>query len=144
MAVLKTTSGLGGLEDDGLGQLLPFAVVGHLEGTARDVLQDVGGVVDADDVGLEVFAAVVVDELDDRQLVILDFARGDGPAKGVVELAQIAGQLAVERLTGHLDVLFVEIYLQVDIVFLVKKISMKILVFLLGGSRYAGYKQDNG
>lgn len=116
----RLVSGLGGFEDDGLGKLLPFAVVGHFDGASRDVLQDVGGVVDADEVGTEVFAAVVVDELDDCQLVVFDLARGDGPAEGVVELAQIAGQLAVECLTGHLDVLVVEIDLQVDIKFFVE------------------------
>ena len=101
------------------GKLLPFSLVGHLDGVASPLAKHVNRVVLARECGRQVFAAKVVDELQGGLMVILDFARRNHPAERVVLLAQIAGQRSVELLPRNGDVLLVEIDAQIDIIFII-------------------------
>ena len=91
----------------------------------------VGGVVELREAGGEVLAAVVVDEGYFGGLVVLELGGGDDPAEGVALLAKVSGQLAVELLTGHGDVLIVEIYLHKYLELLVDEVGTEGLVLLL-------------
>ena len=114
-----TTISLLPLERQGLGQFLPLALGGYLDGVACALAQDVDRVVLAREGGREVFAAKVVDELQRGFVVVFHLTGGDDPAEGVVFLAQKAGEVAVEFLSGDDDVLIVEINAQVDVVFVI-------------------------
>ena len=86
--------------------------------------KDIDGVVLLGKGGCQVLRAVIVDEGYSGGLSRY-LCRGDDPAEGVVVLAKIARQLSVELLSGHVDVLIVEIDAQVDFVFLIFKVRTK-------------------
>lgn len=70
------------LELEGLGQFLPFAVVGHLQRTAIYLLEHVDGIALSLEGGCQVFAAVVVDHLQrGRMAFIVNLSGGDEPAE---------------------------------------------------------------
>ena len=101
-----------------LGQLLPLVVLRYFERGAFLLLEDVGGVVMQGEGGGEVFGAVVVDEGEGSRLP-LDFSSSDDPAEGVVLLAEIAWERAVEFLSRHLYILVVEVDLQKYLIFII-------------------------
>ena len=115
-----------------LGEFLPLAVLGHLEGGATFLLEDIGGVVLQGEGGGEVFGAVIVDEGEGGRLVVLDLCRGDDPAEGVVFLAEIAWQRAVEFLSRHFYILVVEVDLEEDLIFIIIYVRAERSTFALG------------
>ena len=105
-------------EFEGLGEFLPLAVLGYLEGGAFLLLKNIGGVVLLGEGGSEVFGAVVVDEGEGCRLAF-DFGSGDDPAEGVVFLTQVARQRTIEFLSWYLYILVVEVDLQIDLIFII-------------------------
>ena len=114
-----------------LWQLLPFAFVGNLKGAAAALSKDINGIVLALKGGREVFAAEVVDKLQAGLALTNYLTRRDGPAEGVVKLAQIAGQLAIEFLSGDGDILVVEADAKKHFILFIKKVRAKSLVSAL-------------
>ena len=125
-------------EFEGLGEFLPLAVLGYLEGGAFLLLKNIGGVVLLGEGGGEVFGAVVVDEGEGSRLP-LDFSSSDDPAEGVVLLAEIAWERAVEFLSRHLYILVVEVDLQINLIFIIIKVRAERTFFFLG--EYSGQRQ---
>lgn len=124
------------LELKGLGQFLPFAVVGHLQCAAVYLLQHIDGVALGLERGCQVFAAVVVDHLQRGRLAfVINLCGGDQPAEGVVLLGEIARQLAIEFLAWDGDILTIEVDSEVDAVFFIKKVRAKGLPAFLGDGR---------
>jgi hypothetical protein len=73
----------------------------------------------AEQTGVKVFAAEVVDEIQLGLALVLDFAGSDDPTERIVDLAQKSRQLAVKGLSGHFDILIVEINIQVNLVLII-------------------------
>ena len=103
--------------------------MGYLDGAARALLQHVQAVVLACQRGTEVFRAEVVDELHLGLVVAFQLAGGNDPSERVVLLAKIARQRTVQFLSGHLDVLFIEVDAQVHIIFIIYKVRAKRFAF---------------
>ncbi len=85
----------------------------------------------AEQTGVQVFAAEVVDEIKLSLTLVLDFTGSDDPTKRIVNLTQKSRQLAVKRLSGHLDILIVEIDVQVYLVLIIIYVRAEILLFVL-------------
>ena len=112
-------------EFENLGEFLPLAVLGHFEGGAFLLFQDIGGIVLHGEGGGEVLRAVIIDQVEAGRIVVLYLGRGDDPAEGVVLLAEIARQHAIQLLSWHLDILIVEIDVQIDIILIIEKVRAK-------------------
>lgn len=107
-----------------LGQFLPLAVLGNLQRGPSLLFEGEDGVVLLGEGGCQVFGAIVVDQLQAGPLAA-DLCRGDDPAEAVVLLAQIARELTVKLLSGHLDILLVEIDAQIHFILLIGEVGFE-------------------
>jgi hypothetical protein len=87
--------------------------------------------------GCEVFAAKIVDELERSLMVTLYLTRGDDPAEGVIDLAEISGKVTVKLLSRDANVLVVEINAQIDVIFIIIKVRAKGVVLGVNNNRKA-------
>ena len=115
---------------------MPFLVYWEFQGASSFVLIDEGAVVDDLYTCLEVFAAVVVDDLDVGTLAV-NSRGGDGPDGVTLGASDVAVEFSEDFLVGHDDVLVYKVYLEVNFVFLIDVFSNK---WLLGvGCNAHGY-----
>jgi hypothetical protein len=111
------------LEDEHLGELLPFALFRHFQSAPSGVLQDVGGVVLAGKCGREVFAAIVVDECQ-HGFIAVGLCSDYRPVIIVILLAKVAGYATIQlTLPGNDNGLPVKVYAKIHVIVLINEVS---------------------
>jgi hypothetical protein len=99
--------------------------------------EQIDGVVLSCKGGCEVFAAKIVDELERSLMVTLYLTRGNDPAEGVIDLAEISRKGAVKLLSRNANILVVEINAQIDVIFIIIKVRAKGVVLGVNNNRKA-------